>query len=80
MITETDDVAAALDAAAQRWPEVESRRELLVRLVAVGRKAIEDEHTAETQRRIAAIHQVSGTLSGVYEPGYLERLREDWPG
>jgi hypothetical protein len=32
-ITETDEVAQALDAAAARWPEVRSRRELLLLLV-----------------------------------------------
>ena len=35
-ITETDELAAILDAAAARWPEIGSRRELLLRLVAGG--------------------------------------------
>ena len=33
MITETDEVSAALEAAAARWPDVRSRRELLLLLV-----------------------------------------------
>jgi hypothetical protein len=77
MITETDDVAAALDAAAQRWPDVASRRELLLRLVEQGRKVIEQEDDA--QRRRAAVRQFGGTLTGAYEPGHLDRLRDDWP-
>ena len=79
MITETDEVAEALDAAAARWPEVDSRRELLLRLVEQGRNAIEREQTDEAERRRAAIRRTSGALTGAYEPGYLERLRDDWP-
>jgi hypothetical protein len=79
MITETDEVAAALDAAAQRWPEVGSRRELLLRLVEQGRSVIEHDRAEEVERRRTAIRHTSGTLTGVFEPGYLERLRDDWP-
>ena len=79
MITETDEVADALNAAAARWPEVASRRELLLRLVAQGRSAIERERIEEAERRRAAIRRTSGVLTGAYEPGYLDRLRDDWP-
>ena len=79
MITETDEVAEALHAAAARWPEIGSRRELLLRLVAQGRRAIEREQAEETERRRAAIRRTSGALTGAYEPGYLDRLRDDWP-
>lgn len=78
-ITETDDVVAALDAAAARWPEVRSRRELLLRLVEQGREVIGRDHGAATARRREAIRHTSGALTGAYEPGYLERLRDDWP-
>lgn len=78
-ITETDDVVEAIDVAAQRWPEVRSRRELLLRLVEQGRDVIERDRTEEAERRRQAILQTSGTLTGAYEPGYLDRLRDDWP-
>ena len=78
-ITETDDVAEALDAAAARWPDVRSRRELLLRLVEQGREVIDSERRETTGRRREAIRRTSGALTGVYEPGYLERLRGDWP-
>lgn len=78
-ITETDDVAEAIDLAAERWPETPSRRELLLRLVEQGRSVIEREHEEQAERRRAAIRRTSGTLTGVYEPDYLERLRDDWP-
>lgn len=78
-ITETDDVAAALDAAAARWPDVRSRRELLLRLVAQGRAVIDGAREEDATRRREAIRRTSGALTGAYEPGYLERLRDDWP-
>lgn len=78
-ITETDEIARAIDAAARRWPQIGSRRELLLRLVEQGRDAIERDRADEVERRRAAIRRTSGALSGAYEPGYLERLRDDWP-
>ena len=78
-ITETDELAAALDAAAARWPEVHSRRELLLRLVEEGREVIDRDRNEETARRRAAIRRTSGALTGAYEPGELKRLRDDWP-
>ena len=78
-ITETDSLAEALDEAAKRWPEVGSRRELLLRLVEQGRRAIEADEADARERRHTAIRRVSGSMTGVYEPGYLERLRDDWP-
>ena len=74
LITETEPVADALDAAALRWPD-ESRARLLVRLVEVGHRTL-IEQGAE---RSAAIRETSGALHGVYPVGYLDDLRQDWP-
>ena len=30
------------------------------------------------ERRLRAIDAVAGSMPGVYEPGYLERLRDEW--
>jgi hypothetical protein len=78
-ITETDEVAAALDAAAVRWPDVRSRRELLLRLVEEGREVIDRDRGDELARRRDAVRRTSGALTGAYEQGELERLRDDWP-
>lgn len=78
-ITETDALARALDAAAARWPEVRSRRELLLRLVEQGREVIDRDRADEATLRCQAIRRTSGALTGAYEAGYLERLRDDWP-
>ena len=79
-LTETDELAAALDAAARRWPEdAESRSRLLLRLVQAGGRAISEERDRELARRRSAIERTAGALTGVYPPDYLARLRNDWP-
>lgn len=77
-ITETDDVARALDEAAQRWPH-EPRGRLVVRLVEEGRKAISDDAERALEARRRAVRETAGSLTGVYRPDEFERLREDWP-
>jgi hypothetical protein len=73
MFTDTGNVAELLDRAARRWPEVEDRKELLLRLAELGDEALARDD------RLAAIDETAGALSGVYPPGALERLRDDWP-
>jgi hypothetical protein len=76
LITETDELAAALDAAAQRWPGL-SRPRLLARLAAEGQRAVEDDTGA--QRRVAGVRRSAGTLAGAWPAGARESLREEWP-
>jgi hypothetical protein len=79
-VTETDAVAAALDDAAVRWPEDrDNRAKLLLRLVEAGHRSVLDAHDEELAARRAGIESAIGALSGMYEPGYLEELRKDWP-
>jgi len=79
-LTETDEVARALDDAARRWPEERSARgKLLMRLVREGHRAIVGEHDAEARRRREAVRRTEGALTGTYPEGHLERLRGDWP-
>ena len=76
VLTETDDLAAVLDDAAQRWPEdAGNRRRLLLHLIDAGHKAIDQTN----ERRRQAILRTSGDLTGVYGPDYLKQLRGDWP-
>ena len=79
-LTETDELAAALDAAARRWPEdAGSRSRLLLRLVEAGERAISDERERRRARRRAAVERTHGQFRGVYGPGYLDGLRDEWP-
>lgn len=74
-VTDTGELSDLLDRAQRRWPDVRDRKELLLKLAAAGDKALGREMTD----RLGAIKETAGALSGVYEPGELERLREDWP-
>ncbi|MEP6462842.1 MAG: hypothetical protein ABJC62_05370 [Frankiaceae bacterium] len=79
LITETDEVARALDDAAKQWPTDRSRAKLLLRLVEAGHRAVMDERAARVAERRAAIARTSGALTGAYGKNYLRDLREDWP-
>jgi hypothetical protein len=79
-LTETDELAEALDAAARRWPEdAGSRSRLLLHLVQVGQEAISGELERRRARRQAAVERTHGQFHGMYGRGYLERLRDEWP-
>jgi hypothetical protein len=75
MLTDTGELSEMLDIAQRRWPDVTDRKALLLRLARTGQEAIQE---AGTERR-AAVAETAGILTGVYKPGDLERLREDWP-
>lgn len=74
MFTDTGDLSALLDAAQRHWPEVSDRKALLLRLAMAGGEAV----AGEARRQETAIAETAGALTGLYEPGELARLREDW--
>jgi len=77
-VTETDEVARALDDAARRWPG-ERRGQLLLRLIEEGHRALRGRDEAERRRRLDAIRATDGALTGTYPEGYLAGLRDEWP-
>lgn len=80
VITETDQVAAAIDDAARRWPQENGNRpRLLLRLLEEGHRAVAAQRQEFAAGRRSAIAATSGVASGMYGAGYLDRLREDWP-
>jgi hypothetical protein len=74
-LTDTGELTEMLDLAERRWPGTADRKLLLLRLATAGAESVE----AEVADRAAAIAETAGALTGIYEPGELERLREDWP-
>jgi hypothetical protein len=79
VVTETDEVAAALDAAAAHWPAERSRAALLRRLALEGARVLRTEDERLRDERRAAVAATAGALTGAWEPGELDRLRGEWP-
>lgn len=79
LVTESDELTAALDAAAVRWPGL-SRAQLLARLALEGHRVAHWAAEDRRLRRLAAVRRHSGVLTSAYEPGYLQRARDEWPG
>jgi hypothetical protein len=77
-VTETDELRAALDNAATRWPGL-SRSQLLVRLALEGSHASQHRQDERRRHRLDVLREHSGSFTGLYEPDYLSALREDWP-
>jgi hypothetical protein len=77
-VTESADLAHALDAAAARWPGL-SRSQLLVRLALAGHQAAEQAQDEHRRRRRAALQAHSGMLTGTYGSDFLRQLRAEWP-
>jgi hypothetical protein len=78
-ITETPDVARALDAAARRWPG-EPRSKLLLRLLRAGEVSISEAERSVAQRRRSAIERSSEKYPDAFPDNYLGELRKDWAG
>ena len=78
MVTETDELAAALDSAAARYPG-QSRAQLLTRLALEGQRGAERAHEDRRRQRLDVLRAHSGALTGAYGAHYLERLRQEWP-
>ena len=76
-VTETPEVSEALRAAALRWPvDRDKPARLLRRLIAEGYKSIDP---SGQNNRLAAVRRISGSYTGLYEPGHLEDLCSEWP-
>ena len=79
VITESDRLADALDAAAKRWPaDAHNRAKLLMHLVEEGMRVVDLDHKRRQVARAKAVHETAGILAGAYGHRYLEDLQEDW--
>ncbi len=80
MITESEQVAQALEDAAQRWPgDRGNRSKLLLRLLEEGHRAVLDQRAHGVACQRDAVARTSGSLTGAFGRNYLAALREDWP-
>jgi hypothetical protein len=66
--------------AAKRWPEDrDSRAKLVLRLLGESYRALGETAGKVAAERRETLRRTSGLLTGVYGPGYLEELRQEWP-
>lgn len=77
VVTETDDLARALDAAAARWPGL-TRPRLLSRLALEGHRSLEAGAEQRRTARSTAVRRHAGAGTGSFGDGYLEQLRAEW--
>jgi hypothetical protein len=74
LLTETDDIAAAIDVAAPLFPG-ENRADVLRHLVALGAAHVREARSS----RQRTVRELAGLYSGLYPASYLDELRTDWP-
>ena len=74
LLTETDELASAIDTAAKVFPD-QSRVELVRRLIEFGVMWLEETH----ERHREAVRDLAGRYPGLYGEGYRDRLRDEWP-
>jgi hypothetical protein len=74
LLTETDELANAIDAAAALYPG-ESRADVLRHLVRLGAETIAEQQ----DRRRDTVRHRAGRFPGLYPAGHLDHLRDDWP-
>jgi hypothetical protein len=80
MITETDELATALNRAAILWPELAGQRALLLRkILEVGIESIDKDTAKLTDARLANIQKLAGSMNDVWPSNWQEELAEDWP-
>lgn len=77
-VTESDELAEALDAAARQRPDL-SRAQLIVQLALAGHQAAQRDDDERRERRLAAVRTNSGSLTGLYVGDDLGELRSEWP-
>jgi hypothetical protein len=74
LLTETDELAGVIDAAAPLYPG-ETRADILRHLVQIGFETIAERASRHRQ----VVHERAGRHPGLYPPDYLDDLRSDWP-
>lgn len=78
MITETEDVARAIDLLAISHPEVRNERSKLLRLL-IDRGITALEKESNNSQKIAAIKILAGSMTNVWPADWRAELQSEWP-
>lgn len=80
MITESDRLSEALEAAAQLWPEIRHEKTALVRrILDLGIDQLVTDAREKAQARLVAIDTVAGSLREVWPADWREEIQAQWP-
>lgn len=80
MITESDDVAAALELAKARWPELSNDKgKLLKKMLEFSALAIAREMDLKRNSRLSKIEDIAGSMPDVWPENWREEARSEWP-
>jgi hypothetical protein len=80
MITESDEIARALSAAAKLWPELANDRAALLRkILESGVNELDRQLEARRDERRTAIAKSAGAFNGTWPRDVRSELRDEWP-
>jgi hypothetical protein len=80
MITESEPIARALDAAASFWPEAaDNRTELLRKILAEGLNVVNSKAAEQSAGRLAAIEKLVSISRGMWPADFDQQRKSEWP-
>jgi hypothetical protein len=79
MITESDEIATALDDILQSLPADTTRAEALRALLLRGVRAVESEALERAENRRAALDKIGNKFAGVWPENWREDTLNEWP-
>ena len=80
MITESEPIARALDAAASLWPEAaDNRTELLRKILAEGITVVNNKAADQSAARLAAIEKLVSISRGMWPADFDQQRKSEWP-
>lgn len=80
VITETDELASALDTAENLWPECQGQRgALLGKLIDAGIDFVNASKDSRQRAKLDAIEVAAGSMPGMWPAKWREQTRSEWP-
>lgn len=79
MITESDELAKAIDITLERMPEGSSRTDAMRALLEIATQGLRGEIDARVQRRRQALANLGNRFAGVWPANFREEELAQWP-
>lgn len=80
MITESEQLAHALELAGERWPEIaEDKGKLIKKMLEFSAEALRKEQNSVMAQRLSKVEELAGSLEDVWPANWREEARAEWP-